>query len=63
MKIKGIPANETVWVTQKTLSGNTYYVTAKPQRGMYFIYKKVDDGAEKVGKGPNPTKLIEQYAT
>lgn len=63
MKIKGIPANETIWVTQKTATANTYYVTAKEQRGMYFIYKLVSDHAEKIGKGKNPAKLIEQYAT
>lgn len=62
MKIKGIPANEKVWVTQKTLSGNTYYITAKEQRGMYFIYKDENGTAVKCGRGKNPTVLIEQYA-
>lgn len=62
MKIKGIPANETIWVTQKTESGNTYYVTAKPQRDKYFIYKLVDGTAVKIGSGKNPAKLAEQYA-
>jgi len=62
MAIKGIPKNETVWVTQKTLTGNTYYITAKQQRDMYFIYKNEDGTAVKCGKGKNPTVLIEKYA-
>jgi len=62
MKIKGIPANETIWVIQKTESGNTYYVTAKQQRDKYFIYKLVDGAAVKLGSGKNPAKLTEQYA-
>ena len=62
MKIKGIPASETVWVIQKTETANTYYVTAKQQRDMYFIYRWVDDHAEKIGRGKNPAKLIDQYA-
>ena len=62
MAIKGIPKNETVWVTQKTVTNNIYYITAKPQRDMYFIYKHVDYHAEKIGRWKNPTKIIEQYA-
>lgn len=62
MRVKGIPPSETIWVTQKTESGNTYYITAKDRRDMYFIYKNVEGQAVKIGKGRNPAKLAEEYA-
>lgn len=62
MRIKGIPASEKLWVTQKTESCNTYYVTSKENRDMYFIYKDVDGMAVKQGKGKNPAQLVDKYA-
>lgn len=62
MKTNGIPSTEIVWTTQKTLSGNTYYITSKKQRDMYFIYKRIDDKAVKIGKGKNPAELLDKYA-
>lgn len=62
MTIKGIPSNENIWVTQKTESGNTYYITAKDRRDMYFIYQNIEGKAVKIGKGHNPAKLSEIYA-
>lgn len=61
MGIKGIPSNEILWLTQKTESGNIYYVTSKKVRDKYYIYQLVDGVAVKLGSGKNPAKLADQY--
>lgn len=61
MKIKGIPPSETIWVIQKTKNGDTYYITAKDRRDMYYIYKEEHGEAIKLNKGKNPARLLDQY--
>lgn len=55
-----IPKNETIWVT---ICGGeaTYYITAKPMRDTYFIYKFVNDVTTKLGQNKNPKALEEKY--
>lgn len=60
--VAGIPASEKIWLIQKVESGNTYYVTAKESRDMYFIYKDEDGKAVKQGKGQDPADLVAKYA-
>lgn len=60
--VQGIPKNEKIWTTSKTLAGNTYYITAKiTNRDMYFIYQLIDGKAVKIGKNKNPNILSQQY--
>jgi len=58
--IKGIPKTEIVWETYHT-NGTTYFVTSKIERSQYFLYKLVDDKAEKLGKAANPVELKTKY--
>lgn len=61
-QVNGIPRTEDIWLTQASLSGDTYYITAKhDKRDMYFIYKLIDGKAVKLGKHKNPTELTDQY--
>lgn len=60
--VQGIPKSEKIWTTSKTLSGNTYYITAKiTNRDTYFIYKLIDGKAVKLGKHKHPNILSQKY--
>ena len=62
IQINGIPKSEDIWLTQRSVNGGTYYITAKrDRRDMYFIYKMVDGKAVKLGKHQNPTELTARY--
>lgn len=61
MQIKGIPKSEILWLTQKTNSGNTYYITSKQQRDRYYLYQLIDGSAVKLCSDKNPARLLDQY--
>lgn len=61
--IKGIPKSEIVWMEIIGFDNNTYYITSKPTRELYFIYKMIDDKAQKLGQSKSPISLEKKYIT
>lgn len=61
--IKGIPKSEIVWMEIIGYDNNTYYITSKPTRELYFIYKMIDDKAQKLGQSKSPISLERKYIT
>ena len=59
--IKKIPVNEVGVVEYKCLNGDLYKITQHQTSGTYTIYKVIDSGLERLGKGSNPTKLEEKH--
>ena len=58
--VKGIPKAEIIWETYHATKA-TYYVTSKIDRTQYFLYKLIDNKAEKIGRAANPVVLKEKY--
>jgi hypothetical protein len=61
--IKGIPKSEIVWMEIIGYDNNTYYITSKPTRELYFIYKMIDDKAQKLGQSKSPISLERKFIT
>lgn len=59
--IKKIPVNENGMVFYKNSNGNTYKITRNPTTNIFTIYKIVEDGFERLGKGNHPIALEEKY--
>ena len=59
--IKKIPINEDSMVLYKNTDGNTYEITQNQITKVFTIYKVVEDGFERLGKGDNPIVLEEKY--
>lgn len=59
--IKKIPTNEDGMVLYKNTNGNTYKITQNQTTNVFTIYKVVEDGFERLGKGNNPITLEEKY--
>lgn len=59
--IKKIPTNEDSMVMYKNTNGNTYKITQNQTTNVFTIYKVVEDGFERLGKGSNPIVLEEKY--
>lgn len=59
--IKKIPVNEVGMVMYKNTNGNVYKITQNQTTNVFTIYKVVEDGFERLGKGSNPTALEEKY--
>lgn len=60
--VPGIPKTETIWLTFETAKGEKYYTTAKTHnRDYYYLYKLVDDKAQKLGRAKTPIELEEKY--
>ena len=57
----GIPSNETIFVQRTTASGDLYYITAKPLRDVYYIYKIDNDKADRLGKSNSPLELERKF--
>lgn len=57
----GIPKGEILRVTYTTRTGEVYYITSKPNRECYYLYKDEDGKAVKIAKGSNPPELEEKY--
>ena len=58
--IKGIPNSEIVWV--KHINGDDiYYITSKPSRECYYIYKLENKQSKKLGQSKSPLTLEEKY--
>lgn len=59
--IKGISRSEIVWTQIIGYDNNTYYVTSKPIRDVYYLYKMVDGKAERLGQSKSPISLEKKY--
>ena len=56
-----IPSNEIIWEQITMLNGDIYYITSKENREYYYIYKKTDEGVERLSKDSSPLKLENKY--
>lgn len=61
--IKGISKSEIVWTQVIGYDNTTYYVTSKPVRDVYYLYKMVDGKAERLGQSKSPISLEKKYIT
>jgi len=59
--MNGIPSGEIIFVKRTTTNGDIYYITAKPLRDMYYLYKVENNKAIKLGKDKNPRTLESQF--
>lgn len=61
--IKGISKSEIVWAQVIGYDNTTYYVTSKPIRDVYYLYKMVDGKAERLGQSKSPISLEKKFIT
>lgn len=59
--VKKTPVSESIVVTYNCANGDTYKITQHQTTRIFTIYKVVDGGLDRLGKGNNPTKLEEKY--
>lgn len=59
--IKKIPSNETIALTYTCVNKDVYKITQHKTSGLFTIYKIVENGFDRLGKGNNPTKLEQKY--
>lgn len=60
--IAKIPKSEDVAVTYRTADHVPLYkITVNKKTMIYSLYKIVDGGFERLGKGPNPNELEKKY--
>lgn len=58
--MNGIPSTEIVWTTIY-VGNDVYFITSKRSRDCYYMYKLVNDKAQKLGKDEDPKELTEKY--
>ena len=45
-----LPAREISWVRSVSMSGEIFYTTSNPERTQYFLYKKIENGFQRIAK-------------
>lgn len=58
--MNGIPSTEIVWQTIY-VENDVYFITSKRSRDCYYIYKWINDKAQKLGKDEDLKELVEKY--
>ena len=54
---KSLPKSDILWVTERTESENTYYITSDKSRTKYSLWKQEKDGVSLVTTGKTPSKF------
>ena len=52
-----LPAREISWVRSVSMSGEIFYTTSNPERTQYFLYKKMEDGFQRIAKDTTPVNF------
>lgn len=59
--VKKIPSSENIVLTYTCLNKDVYKITQHKTSGLFTIYKVIENGLDRLGKGNNPTKLEQKY--
>lgn len=59
--VKKIPSSETIALTYTCVNKDVYKITKHKTSGLFTIYKVIENGFDRLGKGNNPTKLEQKY--
>ena len=52
-----LPAREISWVRSVSMSGEIFYTTSNPERTQYFLYKKIENGFQRIAKDATPVNF------
>lgn len=52
-----LPTREISWVRSVSMSGEIFYTTSNPERTQYFLYKKIENGFQRIAKDATPVNF------